>query len=307
MRRIEQHQEIPFSPKLTDAKGRLITGIMNVVNPLFIRPAVENILVKTDTEYAFDFGDHYIRAIQDGYTRPVVVSNHRAIIDAVFPVNVAELLKNVANDHLPPDNQLRGFALTLAASLHYGQQGPMRTGVYNGLATTFERRNIVPFLTVRPQDVKRYKMKPYWNPRQEQEDATKAIQDGYGILIQPEGTTVGDAMNPFMLNALFGVIKTIEDAGEKALIIPVSKIGGDKIERRDKLPTLLAITSGLNLNTDHFTSAYVGDPLKYDHGELGELYRSGKKSDINDLIGGLIASHLPPNERGAYAEFANAA
>jgi len=52
---------------------------------------------------------------------------------------------------------------------------------------------------------------------------------------------------------------------------------------------------------------YVGDPLRYDQGELGELFRNGDKRGINNLIGGLIASHLPSDKRGAYAEFANAA
>lgn len=304
MRTIEQHQEIPPSPKLTEPKGRLVSSTMDVLNPLFFRPAVENILTKIDTKYSEDFGDKFIRSIQDGYTRIVLVSNHERIIDALFQAEAARDLKNVANEHLPADKQLKGFAMILAASLHHGQQGPMRTSIYHGLSTSFEKRDILPFLTVRPQDVKRYGMKPFWDPRQEREDIISAVRDGYGIIIQPEGTTVGEAMNPFMLNALYGTIKAIEDAGEKALIIPISKNGADKVERSNKLPTLKAVTSGLNIHNDHFIDVFVEDPIKYDQGELGELYRNGKKVDLNNLVGGIIASHLPAEKRGAYADFA---
>lgn len=300
MRTIEQHQSIPYSDKLTSPKGKLVTGIMNVLNPLFVRPAVENILIKTDVTYAADFGDQYIRAIEDGYTRPVIIGNHKAIIDAIFPGDAARDLKNVANEHLPPDNQLQGFALILAASLHYGQQGPMRTGVYNGVSDSFEKRSIRPLLTVRPQDVKRYSMKSYWDPRQEKQDAIDAIKSGYGIIVYPEGTTVGETMNSFMLNAIWAAISAVEEAGEKALLIPVTKTGGRKIERRNKLPTFTAIASGINLYNRHITGVYVHNPIRFDQGGIGVDYRNGNKTGINNFIGGIIATHLPPDEQGAY-------
>lgn len=307
MRRIEQHQEIPFSPKLTDAKGRLVTGIMNVLNPTFIHPGIENILVKTDIEYAPGFGDQYIRGIQDGYETPVLIPYHKAIIDALFVRDVVRVLKNTANDHLPPERQLEAWALVLAASLHYGQQGPMRTRIYNGLSESFEKGDIRPLLTVRRQDVTRYYMRPYWNPDQERVDTIAAIKNGHGIIVHPEGTTVGEAMNLFSPWSIFTAISTVEAAGKKALIIPISKTGSKRIERSNHLPTFTAIASAINAYNKHITGVYVHEPLKFDQGELGELYRTGRKTGINELIGGIIASRLPEDERGAYAEHVRAA
>ncbi len=282
MRTIEQHQDIPYSTKLTDTKGRVVSGIMGVLNPTFVRPAVENILVKTDIKYAPDFGDQYIRGIQAGYETPVLIPYHKAIIDALFIRDVARVLKNSANDHLPPEKRLDGWALILAASLHYGQQGPMRTRIYHGLSDSFDKGDIRPLLTVRPQDVKRYGMKPYWDPRQEKADAIEAIQNGHGIIVHPEGTTVGEAMNPFMLNSVFTTISTVEEAGKKALIIPITKTGSKRIESRNKLPTLTAVASGYNLFNRHITGVYVHEPIRFDQGELGELYRAGNKTGINN-------------------------
>jgi len=150
-------------------------------------------------------------------------------------------------------------------------------------------------------------MKPYWNPRQEKADAIEAIQNGHGLIVHPEGTTVGEAMNPFVLNSVFTAISTIEEAGSKALVIPISKTGSKKIESRNKFPTLTAITSGINLSKKHVTGVYVHTPMRYDQGELGELYRAGNKTEINNLIGGIIASRLPEDERGAYAQHVRAA
>lgn len=309
MRTIEQHQDIPYSPKLTDAKGRLVTGIMNVLNPTIIRPGVENILVKTDIEYAPGFGDQYIRAIQDGYETPVLIPYHKAIIDALFIRDVVRDLKNVANDNLPPERQIKAWALILAASLHYGQQGPMRTSIYHGLSKSFEKGDIRPFLIVRPQDKDRYKdeLKDHYDPIQEGLDLITAVGNGHGIIVHPEGTTVGEAMNRFMPGSIYRTIQTVEAAGKKALVIPVSKTGSKRIERRNKLPTFTAIASGLNAYNRHITGVYVHEPMRFDQGELGELYRAGRKTGINELIGGIIASRLTKGEGGEYDEFARAA
>ncbi|MBP9717027.1 MAG: hypothetical protein KBD51_03755 [Candidatus Levybacteria bacterium] len=302
MRTVEQHQDIPYSPKLTDAKGRVVSGIMNVLNPAFVSPAVENILIKTDTVYAPNFGDHLIRGVQAGYETPVLLPVHQAILDALFIRDAARAIRGTVNEHLPQERQMEAWALILAASLHYGQQGPMRTRIYHGLSESFEKGQIRPLLTVRRQDVTRYGMKKYWNPDQEKADAIAAIEKGHGIIVHPEGTAVGETMNPFSPWAIFTAISTVEEAGKKALIIPISKTGSKRIERRNKLPTFTAIASGLNLKNEHITGVYVHTPMRFDEGELGELYRAGKKNAINDLIGGIIASQLPENERGPYAE-----
>lgn len=305
--KIQQHQEIPYSDKVRNLKGRAIYGAINALNSWLIRPSVENIMVKIDIEYAPNFGDQYIRALQDGYARPLVAGNHRRIVDALFPRDPVRDLVNVANEFLPEGERLKGLAELLAASLHYGYQGPMRKALYNGLLPSIEKGGMNPFLTVRPQDVRRYKMREYFNPEQEHQDLVRIIKDGFGVFILPEGTTVGNEMNPFMQTALFGTMAAIEEAEEKALVIPLSVTGGDKIQQNNKLPTLMSVKSGLNINNDHFIRVYVGAPMRYDKGVFGDLYKTGNKTGINDLIGGLIASHLPESERGAYREQAKAA
>lgn len=302
--KIQQHQEIPPSEKIKNFKGKVIYGAINAINSRILRPGVEHIMVKIDVEYAPDFGDKYIKGIQNGYHRPLVAANHRRIVDGLFPGDTARDLVNVGNEFLPQDQQLRGFALALAASLHYGYQGPMRKAFYDGLLPVLEDKEMNPFLVVRRQDVGRYQMEEYFDPRQEQDDSIRVIRDGFGIFILPEGTTVGNEMNQFMPTALFTAIDTIEKAGEKALLIPMSITGGDKIQHNNKLPTLMSFKSGFWINNDHFIKIYVGAPMKYDKGKLGELYKSGNRTGINHLVGGLIAAHLPENERGVYAELA---
>ncbi len=309
VRTFEQHQQIPFSPKLTDTKGRIITGVMDVIGPNFFRPAIENILVKTDTEYSPDFGDALIRSTQAGYEIPVLVSNHNGISDALFPRDPAVVIRKTVNEQLPTERQLKGWAIILAASLHYGQQGPWRTGFYNGVLDSFEEGDITPFLTVRPEDKERYgdELKGHYDPIQEGVDLIDAIRKRHGIIVNPEGSTVGEEMIEFKQGSIFRIIQAIEASGNKALVLPITKLGSKKIESRRKLPTLIGIASGINAYNRHITKNVFHAPMRFDEGELGELYRRGKKRAINELIGGIIASRLPEDERGPYGKYVRAA
>lgn len=309
MRTVEQHQDIPFSTKLTDARGRAITGAMGIIGPNFFKPAIENILVKTDTEYSPDFGDALIRSTQAGYEVPVLVSNHNGISDALFVRDPAIVIRNTINEQLPAERQLQGWAIILAASLHYGQQGPWRTGFYNGVSGSFEEGDIMSFLTVRPEDKERYgdELKDHYNPIQEGLDLVNAIRNRHGIIVNPEGTTVGEEMLEFKQGSIFRIMQAVEAAGGKALVIPVTKLGSKKIESRRKLPTIIGIASGINAYNRHITKNVFHAPMRFDEGELGELYRRGKKRAINELIGGIIASRLPEDERGPYGKHVRAA
>jgi hypothetical protein len=300
----EQHLDIPYSPKLTDTKGRVITGAMNALSSKFISPGIENILVKTDIEHAPDFGDKLIRAVQAGYEVPILYPSHLRISDAHFVRDPARIIKATINEHLPAERRIEAWAEILAASLHYGQQGPWRTGFYNGTSKNFEKGDIKPFLIVRPQDRDRYReeLEDYYNPIQEGQDLIEAIKKNHAIIVHPEGTTVGDEMTIFMPGSVFRTIQAVEAAGKKALVIPVSKTGSRKIESGRKLPTLIGLASMINLYNKHITGVYLHEPMPYDQGELGELYRAGKKTKINELIGGIVASRLPEEERGAYAQ-----
>ena len=114
-------------------------------------------------------------------------------------------------------------------------------------------------------------------------------------------------MIEFKQGSIFRIIQAIEASGNKALVLPITKLGSKKIESRRKLPTLIGIASGINAYNRHITKNIFHAPMRFDEGELGELYRRGKKRAINELIGGIIASQLPEDERGYYAQYVRAA
>ncbi len=307
MRRIEQHIQIPPSEKITNVRGRAILLAEHVLFGPLERHGLRNMLRGTRTEYAENFGDEYLRAIEEGYF-PILVGNHRAHIDGAFLGLVTKRLTSVANERLPKDKQMEAFGLIYAASLHFGYQGAMLKGFSDAAYEVLDENDTVTFFHTRPQDVQRYKMRS--QPIQEFKDLVQAVRNGYGIAILAEGETKAGKTNPetgkpfgmgvLMPGAIERTMAAMYAAGRKPMIITVSIAGGSRAQNPNtRLPSVESFKAGLGFGDMHLIDMYVSSPLRGDQGEIARLYKARDSKNLNTLVGRQIAQHLPPGDRGA--------
>ncbi len=303
MRRIEQHIQIPPSEKITNVRGKAILLAEHVLFGPLERHGLRNMLQGARTEYAGNFGDEYLRAIEEGYF-PILVGNHRAHIDGAFLGLATKRLTSAANERLPKDKQMKAFALIYAASLHFGYQGPMLKGFSDEAYEVLDENNTVTFFHTRPQDVQRYGMKP--QPIQEFKDLVQAVRDGYGIAILAEGETKAGKTNPetgkpfgmgaLMPGAIERTMAVIYAAGKKPMIITLSIAGGSRAQNANtRLPSLESFKAGLGFGDKHLVDMYVS---LCDQGDIEKLYQAKDSKGLNTLVGRQIAQHLPPEDRG---------
>lgn len=296
-----------LSSQVTGLRGGAMLFEVHALGP-FMRYGLENILAGADVTYENNFANDYIEGIKEGYL-PIVVGNHQSHVDGISLALPVRILTNVANEKLPQDQKLKGFALVLASSLYSGHQGAMMKGFFDETYPLVEKRKLVPILHTRPQDKQRYNMK---TERLGQfKDLIDTINEGYAVAVFPEGTTTAgkknkegkpNGMQKFMPSSVRMLIAAAKEANKKAMIIPVSITGGPNIHNPDtKLPTLKALKAGFNLGDSNLIHIYVSNPIKADKGELEKLYRERNWDGLNNAVARTIAKHLPERERGFYS------
>lgn len=309
MRSIEQNNLIDYSERVTSTTGRTRLFLQNHLFGPIERHSLRNILVGTNDEYAENFGDDYLRAIEDGYS-PILIGNHRSHVDGVLLSKVAKVLTMAANDKLPEGRKMQGLALIMAASLHYGYQGVMLKGLLDDAYSIIDGNDTLPFYNVRPQDYRRYKMIPDY--AQERTDLVNAISNGWGVAILPEGQTKAGktkketgqtyGMIPFMNGAIPAIMTATYEAGKIPLLIPVSIAGGSEIQSANtRLPSLAAFKAGIGMGDLHIADLFVSSPIRANLDLINEYFETKNHRMLNDTIGRIVASHLPEKDRGVYA------
>lgn len=316
--RIEQEKDIELSGEITGFKGKTVLLGERMIGPL-LRYGLENILVGSDINYEEGFENKYINAIRKGYL-PVLVGSHQSHVDGVSISLPSRTLTNIANEHLPDDQKLKGFKLVLASSLSSGHQGAMMKGFFEEVSPIIERRKLTPLLHTRPQDKQKYSMKR--ELIDQYKDLINTIKSGYAIAVFPEGTTTAgktthekklpdgtvikiknpngepNGMQDFMSGSIRMLVSATEDAGKKIMIIPVSITGGPSVHNPDtKLPTGKALITGLLKGGGNLVHIYVSNPIRPDEGELERLYRERNWNGLNTLVATPIEKHLPERER----------
>lgn len=320
---IEQRQDIKLSSETTSPKGSLTLLGAQVIGPV-LRYGLERVLSNgTEVEYEDGFENEYIEAIQDGYL-PIIVGSHQSHSDGISVSLPARTLTGVANEKLPEDQRLKGFALVLASSLYSGHQGIIMKGFFDQVSPAIERRKLTPLLHTRHKDEQKYNMTTGFISQYK--DLLDAIENGYAIAAFPEGTTTAgkttheevlpdgttktvknengkqNGMQEFMPSSVRMLISAAKDAHRRALIIPVSITGGPTVHNPDtKLPTKKALGVGYGFGKDKLVHIYVSNPMKSDEGELGRLFQARNWNGLNQIVANRIAARLPEEERGRYA------
>lgn len=300
---IEQRNGIELSGEITDFKGKVVLLGEHMIGP-FLRYGLENIMGGTNVDYQEGFENEYINGIKDGYL-PILVGNHQSHVDGVSISLPARTLTDVANEILPNDQKLKGFALVIASSLYSGHQGAMMKGFFDEVSPVIERRKLIPLLHTRPQDKQRYNMK---TERLSQfKDLIDTINDGYAVAVLPEGTTTAgkknkdgkpNGMQEFMPSSVRMLISAAKEANKRTMIIPISITGGPDIHNPDtKLPTFKALRAGFNLGDPRLVQIYVSNPMRSDEGELERLYCARDWSGLNTIVANEIEKHLPEGEK----------
>lgn len=264
----------------------------------------ENILAGTSVEYHPDFGDKYIRAIQEGYL-PVPVATHQSHFDGVTLSLVTQDLTLAANSVLDKDHKLKGFMLPLANSLATGNQGTGMRLMYASMRPIIERKNLTPVLLTRRKDVYKYNMKS--NLREYMEALAQGMTDGYSIAIFPEGSVEAGrkapdgaikGMQPFSEGAIRSVLITAKIANKKVIFIPVGISGGYEVHNPNtKLPTKKALTAGFGLGNMNLVSIKVGLPIKQEDLEQVIQGSNNKEKLTNEFFAKKLEELLKPNGR----------
>lgn len=300
---IEHRKNIELSGEITNFKGKATLFGEQLVGP-FLRYGLENILTGTYVNYEEGFANEYISDIKEGYL-PILVSSHQSHVDGVSLSLPAKTLTDIANEHLPKDDKLKGFALVLASSLYSGHQGAMMKGFFDEISPIIERRKLTPLLHTRPQDNQKYQMKT--DRFSQYKDLIDAVKNGYALAVFPEGTTTAgkrnsdgqpNGMQDFMPSSIRMLISAAKEAGRKTMIIPVSITGGPTVHNPDtKLPTIKALKSGFGFSNPELLHIFLSNPMRSDQGELAKLYQARDWDSLNTVVADKIANHLPENER----------
>lgn len=303
---VEQAKNIEFSNQVTNLSGKAVLAGEHLAGP-FLRYGLENILTNTNVDYEYGFENDYIQNIREGYL-PILVGNHQSHIDGITISLVSRTLTGVANEQLPSDKKIKGFALVLASSLYSGHQGAMMKGFFDETSPIIEKRGLFPVLHTRPKDRTEYKMRA--ESVGQFKELVDMVRDSFALVAFPEGTTTAgktntdgqpNGMQDFLPSSVRMLIGAALEGDRKAMIIPVSLSGGPKIYSPDtKLPTVSAIRAGFNLGESGLLRVYVSKPMLSDQGDLGKLYKNRDWERLNTLVALKIADHLPINEKGKY-------
>ena len=255
----------------------------------------------TPVEYAPDFADKYIKAIQDGCI-PILISNHTSDFDGVAIAYLTRDLVAVANEHLPQERKLKNFLMITAGSLRLGAGRPLEKIMFDTLQPFLNKHNIEPIYTTTSNDKARRGMNG--NRREFIREASTLVTTGnYGVFLFPESSVEGGrkkksgerkGMQRFVACSITTYISIVEGLGRKAVVIPVAVSDGWKVlDHQTKRLTLEAFLAGLNMADPRIASMRVGSPIRSDEESL-------RNKNIEDYFGRLTASMLKPEERGIY-------
>ena len=309
---VERNQDPIVLPQQQEYKtGIIVRAATKIVRPVLTR-GIELLGAATQVEYPLDFGDKYIRAIQDSCI-PIIVTNHTSDFDAVPVAYLARLLTLVANDHLPKDKQLENFLMITASSLREGKDRPGGEKIlFDAVGPFLDDHNIQPVYVVTRNDNRRRGMPK--NPVEFQTITEALIETGHhGIFLFPEATTDSGRLDdkgqlrgmqkftPFSISTYMCMIKDL--TGRDTVIIPAAISGGHKVyNHQTHRPSKEAFLGGLGIADPKIASMQLCDPIRSTDERIAPLIDKTasirQKYHLERIFAEMIAEKLEPHERG---------
>lgn len=292
-----------------------------------LRYAIEKIIIATNVEYPKGFKQAFEKPMATGNYTPFLLVRHHSHPDGFIIARLTSdltIMTNSALNHSSEGKPFAGFFMPLAQSLEEGQQNRILMQGYKEMKPTMKKFGLVPTPIVRAKDASEYEMN---KDPEEEKRMRDLISQGYrGLMLFPEGTTKGGktddnghklGMQPIDRNSLIkSHLFLRRNTGKLSLFIPAVTFGGDEMlvpdnKHLSKLRLLNAIVSPY----PSMATIKVGMPIRSDEGEIAQMLNGGIKGkdrekgrdELNNLLMGKVAELLPFNERGVYAQYAQAA
>lgn len=318
-----QERQLSFAEKLK--KPLIALGAT-----VFVGLAERNIVKPIKPKYPEGFDDTFMEIMKDPAVLPIFISNHTGHADAAGTIVVSRRLTELANKVRPPENQFRGFMLTIAASLESAHQNLFLQQCTNRAKKLLPEYAMSFSAYTRKKDVEKYQMnlggnRVYAKKTNEiTEGAGEREADGLAYYIEgtveggrriKEGENMGQIKGIQRIDCeqLDKIIKRAQlRHHRKAVIIIASSDGACEIldPDKDNRPTRKAI---LTLSRPippkkSLLTIKVDKPIFYDdmiHQLEEKTGRQATVQEIGDEIGRRIAKGLPQEKRGYYKTLIN--
>lgn len=292
---------------------------------IFVGAVERNIVKPIKPEFPENFDNTFIEIMKDPAILPILISNHTGHADAAGTAVVAKQLTKLANRARPPENQFRGFMLTIAASLESAHQNLFLQQCTNRAKKILPNYGLSLGAYTRPKDVEKYKMDSS-NNRVYAEKISDIMKgtgereaDGLAYYIEgtveggrriTEGENIGQTKGTQRIDCeqLDKIINKAQSRHHrKVVIITASSDGASDILNPDKnnQPTRKATMVVVNPipPKKSLLTVKIDMPIFYDDLIRQLEKRTGQKvtsQDIGDEIGRRISKGLPPEKQGYY-------
>ena len=325
MERLKPGQEISVhkkhqSPGINPANPIISKGV-----DLFVRRVEKKILIPLQPNYEDGFRDKFVEVIEDSDVLPVAVITHQSHSDCISAAKLSKDLTTLANQHRYPEEEFRGYMLSVAASMQSGHQNIVVQQYFETTKSIASKYNLRLQTYVRQKDENQYGISRSKNIQFSRELARiinkQEDRQADGLIFFPEGTMEGgrkviegtkkgqiNGMQELDWESIHKLIKGIEERGRKVVIIPVGTHGEFRISNpsNKNYPTarvLKQLYNPLNIPRESILSVNVGMPMTYS--EIKEiLAKQGiepNPQNIGEYVGRTIAKLLPLEARGVYA------
>jgi hypothetical protein len=269
----------------------------------------ETIGSSTELDYVPGFIEQYTESLKEGYFPVVVGGPHNSQANGIELIPAADFLRNLSNEVLPPEKQIEGFLLPLSKALATGKQGKWPKIFYDSTKNALARHFIRPSLTATENDMKLRGVPA--NTREFAEDMAMGMQEGYGIMVLPEGSVKAGrkdengnryGMQPFVDISLKACIVLAKmHRRQNVVFIPAGIEGGIELhDPESKLPHRRALLAGFGIGDAKIGKLHIGLPIKSDTPELAAMIRNHNWLGVNDYVENRVADLVPQEMRGPY-------
>lgn len=247
----------------------------------------------------------------------ILYATHKSHYDGRPLGKATRILRELVNPYLPENDQLKGFAMPIAASIasgHQGQEVKKAVGMFSRLSEEQDQFYLIDY--VREKDKVEFKMKD--NTREYLREMKNHLAANEGIALLPEATVEGG--RNFESGELIGLrlpepgsiyitAKWAEKQGKDPVLVPVVLTGTHKVFRpgripKDyKVPTETVIKATVPMVPHEIVTATIGRPVDLEQA-VKESSHDGTLNMHNlDLyLARLWAEMTPEEELGGFGK-----
>lgn len=323
--RIEQGIRSKISEKRLSIGEKVEKPFIALGAAIFVRLVEHNIVKPIKPEYPEGFDNAFMELAKNPDVLLILISNHTGHADVAGTAVVSKQLTELANRVRPPENQFRGFMLTIAASLESAHQNLFLQQCTRQARKLLSKYSLSLEAYIRKKDIEKYQMHSRNNAgyaeRTNEIIRKEKEREADGLVYYIEGTVEGGRRIKEGENA--GQIKGTQRIdweqcdmlinraqsrdNRNVVIITISSDGASEIldpdqGNRPTRKTILTITGPIppekSLLTVKVSMPRFYDDLKRQIEKEGD--RQATLQDIGDEIGREISSGLPPEKRGYY-------